>query len=678
MNYFKLIILSLLTFTFTFCEKDKSTENLIKVNKIDSLFLLNKKTKSINLQKKNLNLIFTELNKLKYDTIVRKKYNELGSEYFYLNQNDEYSKVYNYIESKSTEINDSYGVIEALCNKATFELMNFNYANAYLFLNKAEKKSIAENQLYFLNFIYQNKASIFLTNSEFIKSESYATKSVKLSIKNKEYKRLYNSYLIIGNTLKEQNKHTEAIVYYNKALNTIELLRKESNYNTNLAQPLNYLASSYIALKDYPKALSYIKKALKIDNFKENDKDMFCYLNNNLGLIYLKTNNPKSKLHFLESLKVAKNTKNVFAQNTSNLYLSEYYKNSGELEKSYYHAYEVYKLASENKLTDDKLKSLLLLAESNPSESIRYFEKYKTISDSLLTAERQTRDKFARIEYETDEIINENEHIQQENKNITQRLWSVSSVATIIILIVILIYLVKSRNLKHKELNFIREQQESKEEIYDLMLNQHQHIEEGKYLEKRRISQELHDGVMGKLTAIRLNLFILKKRQDPETIEKCLPIIDEIQHIEKEIRQISHDLNQNLFDDNVTFISIVENLFTMINNHSDIKFNLFVDDRIDWDLINNISKINVYRIIQEALQNIDKYAQATKVILSMKKVGESIQIQITDNGIGFNTNASKKGIGLENMKNRMKEINGTFQIESKNNIGTTISLIFNI
>ena len=48
------------------------------------------------------------------------------------------------------------------------------------------------------------------------------------------------------------------------------------------------------------------------------------------------------------------------------------------------------------------------------------------------------------------------------------------------------------------------------------------------------------------------------------TIEKCLPFIDDIQNVEKEIRQIAHDLNQNLFDDNVTFISIVENLFTMI------------------------------------------------------------------------------------------------------------------
>lgn len=244
------------------------------------------------------------------------------------------------------------------------------------------------------------------------------------------------------------------------------------------------------------------------------------------------------------------------------------------------------------------------------------------------------------------------------------------------ILIILLFYFIKSRNLKNKELLFIKEQQNSKEEIYNLMLNQQHRIEEGKYSEKNRISQELHDGVMGKLTGIRLNLFILKKKQDPETIVKCLPFIDDIQNIEKEIRQISHDLNQNIFDDKVTFISIVKNLFTMIKSHSDIEFNLLVDEKIDWDVMNYNIKINIYRIIQEALQNIDKYAQATKVNINMFKNENYIHITIVDNGIGYKLDSSKKGIGIENMKKRMAEINGIFQIETKINEGTRINLIF--
>jgi signal transduction histidine kinase len=183
---------------------------------------------------------------------------------------------------------------------------------------------------------------------------------------------------------------------------------------------------------------------------------------------------------------------------------------------------------------------------------------------------------------------------------------------------------------------------------------------------------------MGKLAGIRLNLFILKKKQDEDTIQQCLAHIDEIQNIEKEIRKIAHDLNQNLFDDNVTFISIVENLFTMIKNHSDIDFKLQVDERIDWDIIDNNIKINIYRIIQESLQNIDKYAKASKVNLSMNKNENQILITITDNGIGFNPRTNKKGIGLNNMKKRMEEINGKFLLETTRNKGTKICLQFQI
>jgi signal transduction histidine kinase len=296
----------------------------------------------------------------------------------------------------------------------------------------------------------------------------------------------------------------------------------------------------------------------------------------------------------------------------------------------------------------------------------------------LFLIERQTREKFARIEYETNEIISEKKGIENENEEIKNKLQSVSSIAVVIILVILLLYFIKSRNLKNQEIKFIQEKQNSKEEIYTLMLNQQQRIQEGKYYEKNRISQELHDGVMGKLTGIRLNLFILKKRQDTETIQKCLPFIDDIQNIEIEIRQIAHDLNQNLFDDNVTFTSIVENLFTMIKNHSDIEFNLQVDERIDWDLMSYNIKINIYRIIQETLQNIDKYAQASKVNLKMNKYENEIHITISDNGIGFNPNTNKKGIGLNNMRKRMEEINGQFLLESTRKKGTKISLQFKI
>jgi signal transduction histidine kinase len=179
---------------------------------------------------------------------------------------------------------------------------------------------------------------------------------------------------------------------------------------------------------------------------------------------------------------------------------------------------------------------------------------------------------------------------------------------------------------------------------------------------------------MGKLSSIRLNLYVLNKKTDEETIKKCLEYIKEIQSIEKEIRTIAHDLNSNLFSSDVDFINIVENIFTAIKNHSNIDFDLKTGENIDWSTVSTAIKINIYRIIQEALQNIDKYAAANKVAISMDKKDATLIITIADDGVGFNTKNSKNGIGLQNMQKRAEECNGTFNIISTPKKGTKISL----
>lgn len=668
----KFILIAVLSIFLLGCNKEN---HLSKYNKIDTLLVkANNDFLSKKVRLAYIDSVSFILDNLKSDDSLYNYYRfKLANRYYNLNLFEKYKELTLRINNDAIISNDTLIITKCNSYLGDYYYENFKLDSSFIYYHKAVKFSSAIKDEKLKIEINNNLGRILNYQNQFLESEKYSLNALNIGKKSNIKEYMFDSYSTLGLSelgLKEYNK---ALHYFTLAENSLNQRTNETYYTVLKAQNYINFCDVYFKTNNYKNLYIKSEKGLQLKNLKKLEPSTYAYLKNYFGYAKLKIGDLSAIKEFRESLKIGDSINFQPIQNTSNLHFGEYYL----LIKDTLKAKSYFRKVHSSNLTDDKLKALEKLILIEPKNTKNYKEIVQ-LKDSLFNSERQTRDKFARIEYETDEIINENEHIQQENKNITQRLWSVSSVATIIILIVLLIYLVKSRNLKHKELNFIREQQESKEEIYDLMLNQHQHIEEGKYLEKRRISQELHDGVMGKLTAIRLNLFILKKKQDPETIQKCLPIIDEIQHIEKEIRQISHDLNQNLFDDNVTFISIVENLFTMINNHSDIKFNLFVDDRIDWDLINNISKINVYRIIQEALQNIDKYAQATKVIISMKKIDETIQIQITDNGIGFKTNSTKKGIGLENMKNRMKEINGTFQIESKNNIGTTISLIFNI
>jgi signal transduction histidine kinase len=211
-----------------------------------------------------------------------------------------------------------------------------------------------------------------------------------------------------------------------------------------------------------------------------------------------------------------------------------------------------------------------------------------------------------------------------------------------------------------------------------LVLIQKDKIEEAKQIEKNRISKELHDGIMGKLAGIRMNLYIIKKKTDPETIARCLEYVEEIRVIETDLRLLSHDLNKNIFS---SAQNIEQKIQALIDDNKGINttnFQLFIDERIAWEELKYVVKLNIYCILQEALQNVNKYAKASEVRIQIMQVQPNISLQIIDNGIGFNPSATIEGIGLNNMKDRAAELGGTITIDTASRMGTKINLLFPI
>jgi signal transduction histidine kinase len=671
----KRIILILFTGILFFgCEKSIEKKQLELYDKIDTLLV----RANNDLLDKKLRLVYTDsisvlLNNIKSDSVYTHYEFKLANRYYNLNLFEKYKSTTLRIQKKAIKNNDSVTQAKCSYNLGGYYYEKYDLDSCFYYYNRARNLTHFIKDLKLKAEIYKDLGRVLYYQNQFLESQKKIHTALKNAkkINNNEY--IFECYSLFGLSELSMKNYKKALEYFNLANTTLDKLKGNTYYPVLKAQNyINYCAV-YSKKKDYENLYYYAQKGLSIKNLKALEISTYSYLKNFYGYAKLKLGDISSVNEFQESLKIGDSLHFKPIQNTSILHLGEYYLSLEDTLK----ANEFFKKVYKSNLVDDKIKALEKLTLTEPKNTT-YLQRIINLKDSLFLIERQTREKFARIEYETNEIISEKEFIQQEKESMVQRLRSVSSIAIVIILVILLLYFIKSRNLKNRELKFIQEQQSAKEEIYKLMLNQQQQIEEGKYSEKNRIAQELHDGVMGKLAGIRLNLFILKKKQDADTIDKCLPFIDEIQNVEKEIRQIAHDLNQNLFDDNVTFISIVENLFTMIKNHSDIEFNLQVDERIDWDLINNNIKINIYRIIQEALQNIDKYAKASKVALNMNKKENEIHITISDNGIGFNRKKNKKGIGLNNMKKRMEEINGKFILETSKNKGTKINLQFHI
>ncbi|PTT02567.1 sensor histidine kinase, partial [Flavobacterium sp. HMWF030] len=98
----------------------------------------------------------------------------------------------------------------------------------------------------------------------------------------------------------------------------------------------------------------------------------------------------------------------------------------------------------------------------------------------------------------------------------------------------------------------------------------------------------------------------------------------------------------------------------------------FFDPHIKWELVNNTVKINLYRIVQEALQNCNKYANANIIRVEFKSEIDYLFLSIFDDGLGFNVKRTKSGIGIQNIQYRAAECKGNATIKSAKGEGTLL------
>lgn len=197
--------------------------------------------------------------------------------------------------------------------------------------------------------------------------------------------------------------------------------------------------------------------------------------------------------------------------------------------------------------------------------------------------------------------------------------------------------------------------------------------EEQRAEERQRISEELHDGVLGKLFGTRMGLGFLSVSNE-KSKEKYYVFLNELQEIEKEIREVSHKLSVNLDGSDIGFIGIVKQLLNDKGNLGGFNYTLDIDNSINWEQVNEIGKVNLYRIIQEVLQNIIKHANAENIKVAFLSKDGNIVVDIIDDGVGFETSKAKKGIGINNIKSRVKRFQGVFNVVSQPGKGTRIKI----
>lgn len=578
------------------------------------------------------------------------------------------------IDSIQSFLNNSKNIDSTSIAKSYYEIGElYRYSlisdSAYYYYNKAENIFKKANRDLELAKTYFGVASIQRNEKDYTGSEVTSFEALtileeldKSNEVNKYTAFIYNNLGIVFNELGEFD---ESMKYYTQALKLKQNLK--GNYQRSIALTENNIAYAHKNHGKHDIAIKKFSEILKNKKLIKSYPDIHVLaLGNYANTLYQSNQFDQLPGLYLKALRICDSINDSYNSIIIHQHLGEYYNSLGKKDSARYYAYKA-KEISEQYNNDDLLKSLLLLSKIEEGEvASKFLKRYVKLSDSLYKSERLKRDKFAKIRFNT-------EQVEQENKKIArERMW-LFIISVTLIITSFLVYLVITQRTKNKELKFIQQQQEANEEIYNLMLSQQDNIEEARVLEKKRISEELHDGVLGRLFGTRLSLDSLNMGNTKEAIETRSRYISDLKNIEDDIRKVSHELNTD-FISGSGFVDIIKTLLETQTKAYGFEYELKANDDINWDEASNKTKIHIYRIIQESLQNIYKHAEATLVKISFEVKNNVFCLTITDNGSGFDVNKAKKGIGLKNINSRVEEIKGDLTIHSEINKGTTITI----
>ena len=575
--------------------------------------------------------------------------------------------------------------------------------------DKALNSAIKLNDSTLMAQVYSDLGSVYFKKSDYSKSkESYLKAYAIRKIRNDEKGmvkinvNLANIYQTQGNLRAAMSNYLSAYEYFSKLKEENQVVLIKGN-----------IGALYYEMKDYTKALKYINEVIKyfeINNLRENLCRNYLTKGNvllamkdtlesvkayNKGLLYCNEVGDKFTVSKCKNnLAIVKQAQNKIAESKKlfdevTVQRKDYnsdgasYKNKLNdsytllLEKKYLEAKKIL-LAINPYFIEKKLDYELstsykylvpIYAKLNMSDSVihyqtlyeRAIENAVKISVVKETAELETKYQTAKKE----KLILEKE-IEVKKKN--NLIYSLLIIALFISLVGFLIY-------RQQKLKNIQQEQEFKlKEAISEIENQNNLHEQ-----RLSISRDLHDNIGAQLTFIISsvdNLQFANQKLDAKINTQLSKISNFTKSTIIELRDTIWAMNSN----ELTFEDLRSRIFNFIEKaqsaQENIQFNFTISDAISDLKISTLLGISIYRTIQEAVNNAIKYANATTINVAINQFENLIEISIIDNGKGFDLNDTTPGNGLLNMRKRIEEIDGKFEINSIINKGTKINFNF--
>ncbi|MBM1105602.1 hypothetical protein JQC67_05550 [Aurantibacter crassamenti] len=436
------------------------------------------------------------------------------------------------------------------------------------------------------------------------------------------------------------------------------------------------------SLEAAKKELDNAKKILK----KTPDSPRWHLLHQQLGEYYLEKEDYKAALNEYDiSTALIKEKKFYGALPQQYLEYTELYKKMGDTAKEKAYMLKFYK-ATSGKNEPDALYALKELAkyeyqDKNYKKGMEYAVSFFNTNDSIKRDE--IIQETARLEqlYQKEkkdreiaelQILNDKTDLDLEKKKSQNYL--------LFILLGTMLFLLVSGYLtyRNRQKKNLLKQKEQEQVIQNLKSEQDRNLfgimMEGAEQERKRLAADLHDGLGGRLSGISIKL---SKLSEIAKTTKKLPELDDILENINDSLQELRGVAQNLMPETLLKYGLKAALEDYCSTLKDKDTNIILQFYNTEEIKEQNTKLTIYRIIQELINNALKHAQATEILVQFIHDKDKIDITVEDDGIGFKQNKLNKtgGMGLTNLKNRVHFLNGKMDIHSSTNEGTSVNVL---
>jgi two-component system sensor histidine kinase UhpB len=541
-----------------------------------------------------------------------------------------------------------------------------NIATGYSFAGQLDSSVIYSDTAIFyakltgeparLALVYLNRADNYVNLHNPKKALLYCDTALGYAEHTKDNDRLARIYHIMSDIYSRQKQYANTTLYFNKALG---LYLKDDNYMM-AGQVYSDFGDMYMEQKKYDSALLYFKKALEIGDSTKDSKNLSAY-NSDIGSLYLLQKKSGEARPYLEkALEWAKDQENSRQFTVVYIRLADLYNQ----QKNYAAAIKAGEAAYEYALVENdfgyRRDAVAVLAEAyaglgDHKKAYANVRVALELNDSMFKqqydAETATLEKNFEVGQKDKEIalLNKDKELQQQQLR-SQRFYLIGSVVLVALAVGGIFLLVSRHRLRQR--------------MKELELRNH-------------IAADLHDEVGSSLSSIHMLSQVAATQHGPgngqaeilskvstnarETMDKMSDIVWMIKPGESEGLSLTQRMERFMYE---------------MCGAQNIACTLDGTDALQKLKLSMQQRKNFYLVFKEALNNAVKYSGATTINTTVDLHNRQLCLLVKDNGKGFDTALAGSGNGLDNMRNRAKELGGKLDILSAKGIGTEVQLLF--